>query len=144
MDYWKYSDIGCKRILLAAENEACSTRLQGSLVDDNYFIEDAHRGDDVVSKLTDSLFDLCVIDYGLPGTPFPEIVDHHTAILCFTPIVLMISNRKCACAQDVAAVAPIYLLVKPFTLPEFGSVVRAVLGNTGITVTTRPHRKIAT
>jgi len=144
MDYWEYSDIGCKRILLAAENEACSKRLHTYLATDDYIIEEANRGDIVVNRLINGLFDLCIIDYGLAGTPFPKIVDHLATVLCFTPIVLMITNRKCADAQDVAAVAPIYLLVKPFTLQEFGSVVRAGVGKTGVTVTTRLHRKITT
>jgi len=142
MDYPEYGLCNGKRILLAAENETGRKRLECYLVNHSHVVENVTSGEDVVNRMASGVFDCLVLDYGLPGTPFSSVIASLKEVFCYTPIVVMVSNRKCALTRDVATAAPIYLLIKPFTLSDFGSVINSVVGTDGITVTTRTYRSI--
>jgi two-component system phosphate regulon response regulator PhoB len=117
------------RILIVEDEEPLTLLLRYNLEAEGYGVEVAGRGDDADLRLKESIPDLVVIDWMLPGLSGIELVRRlrsrpETADL---PIIMLTAHgEETERVRGLSTGADDYI-VKPFSVPELLARVRALL-----------------
>lgn len=132
-----------RRILVADQDRSQANLLSTSLIDEGFEAIVATTAEDVCMSMECSNFDLCILDASLPEEMFSLNSCTSGRVMSFTPVILMTETLQPVDKKKNAfCPAPICLLAKPFTLRDFCSVVRSILGQLCVIVTTEPHRRL--
>lgn len=130
-------------MLVADQDGAQATLLSTSLIDEGFDAIVATTAEDVCMSMECNNFDLCILDSSLPDEIFSLNSCTSGRIMSFTPVILMTGNPlPVEKKKNAFCPAPIYMLEKPFLVHDFCSVVRTILGQLCVIVTTGPNRRL--
>ena len=115
------------RLLLVEDDQMIGESLQQALKADGYAVDWTQRGDEALQAVETKLYDIVLLDLGLPGVPGLEVLKKLRQGRDAVPVVIMtakdtINDR----VTGLDAGADDYL-VKPFRLEELEARMRAVL-----------------
>lgn len=115
------------RLLLVEDDRMIGESLQQALKADGYAVDWTQRGDEALQAIETKLYDIVLLDLGLPGVPGLEVLKKIRQGRDAVPVVIMtakdtVNDR----VTGLDAGADDYL-VKPFRLEELEARMRAVL-----------------
>lgn len=131
------STVSNGNILVADDDMLYRRILSEYLIRERFQVTTVQSSDEVIRYLTSKTFDLCVLDFFLPGISFDEVLATINRSVHHTPFIVITGDETCETERRARSYGPVFYFVKPFSLRDFGSVVREVLGKAGITVSTR-------
>ena len=117
------------RILVVEDEEALTTLLRYNLEAQDYQVETVVRGDDADTRLKESIPDLVILDWMLPGLSGIELCRRlraRTETKELPIIMLTARGEESERVRGLATGADDYI-VKPFSVPELLARVRALL-----------------
>lgn len=124
-------------ILIADDDMLYRRILSEYLIREHFRVTSVQSSDEVIECLTRNLFDLCVLDFFLPGISFDQVLATINRSVHHTPFIVITGDETCETERLARSYGPVFYFVKPFSLRDFGSVVREVVGKAGFTVSTR-------
>jgi DNA-binding NtrC family response regulator len=124
-------------ILIADDDMLYRRILSEYLIRERFQVTAVQSSEEVIRSLMHATFDLCVLDFFLPGISFDEVVTTISHSMHYTPFIVITGDETCETERRARSYGPIFYFIKPFSLRDFGSVVREVVGRAGITVSTR-------
>jgi DNA-binding response OmpR family regulator len=115
------------KILLVDDDKELAENVEDYLKVDAHIVEKTHTGEDALEFLRQYVYDLVILDWGLPGLSGVEVLRKYRAIGGQTPI-LMLTGKETLQDKEIGldAGADDYL-TKPFHLRELAARVRALL-----------------
>ena len=116
------------RILIADDDLLYRRMLQQYLDKENFSVITAADGHEALSQLTTNRFDLCIFDYCLPDIAFETVIERLNRSVCRTPFIIMTGDESRETEKAARRLGPVFFFIKPFSLSDFGSVVREVIG----------------
>jgi len=125
------------RILIADDDMLYRRILSEFLTREHFEVTSVQSSDEVIVHLTENTFDLCVFDFFLPGISFEQVLTTINRSVHHTPFIFITGDETCETERRARSYGPVFYFVKPFSLKDFGSVVREVVGKAGKTVTIR-------
>jgi DNA-binding NtrC family response regulator len=84
-------------------------------------------------------YDLCVFDFFLPGGSLRSIIESINRSVRPTPFIIMTGDESCETEREARSFNPVFFFVKPFSLSDFGSVIREVISRSSGTVAAVCH-----
>jgi two-component system phosphate regulon response regulator PhoB len=117
------------RILIVEDEEPLALLLRYNLEADGYEVETAARGDEADTRLKESVPDLIVLDWMLPGLSGIELcrrLRSRSDTKALPIIMLTARGEESERVRGLATGADDYI-VKPFSVPELSARVRALL-----------------
>ena len=117
------------RVMIAEDEEALSLMLRYNLEAEGYAVDTVERGDDAETRLRESVPDLLLLDWMLPGISGIELcrrLRSRDATRSLPIIMLTARGEETERVRGLATGADDYV-VKPFSLPELMARVRAIL-----------------
>ena len=117
------------RVMIAEDEEALSLMLRYNLEAEGYAVVTVERGDDAETRLRESVPDLLLLDWMLPGISGIELcrrLRSRDATRSLPIIMLTARGEETERVRGLATGADDYV-VKPFSLPELMARVRAIL-----------------
>jgi len=117
------------RILIVEDEEPLALLLRYNLEADGYEVETAARGDEADSRLRETVPDLIVLDWMLPGLSGIELcrrLRSRPETRALPIIMLTARGEESERVRGLATGADDYI-VKPFSVPELIARVRALL-----------------
>ena len=121
-------------ILIADDDMFYRRLLANFLIGEKFTVTTVQSYDEARQHLLRESFDLCVFDYYLPGEPLKAIVDYMNRSVRHTPFIIMTGDESCDTEREARNLGPVFYFVKPFSLGDFGSVIREVIGKSSRTV----------
>ncbi len=115
------------RLLLVEDDQMIGESLQQALKADGYAVDWAQRGDDALQALETKVYDIVLLDLGVPGVPGLDVLRRLRQEKDAVPVLIM--TAKDAVGDRVTGLdagADDYL-VKPFRLEELEARMRAIL-----------------
>ena len=117
------------KVMIAEDEEALSLMLRYNLEAEGYAVDTVERGDDAETRLRESVPDLLLLDWMLPGISGIELcrrLRSREATRTLPIIMLTARGEETERVRGLATGADDYV-VKPFSLPELMARVRAIL-----------------
>src|SRR5664279_6224529 len=117
------------RVMIAEDEEALSLMLRYNLEAEGYAVDTVERGDDAETRLRESVPDLLLLDWMLPGISGIELcrrLRSRDATRSLPIIMLTARGEETERVRGLATGADDYV-VKPFSVPELMARVRAML-----------------
>lgn len=121
--------MGTPKILIAEDEEALSLLLRYNLESEGYDVDFAVRGDEAELKLTESVPDLLLLDWMMPGLSGIELCRRlraREATRSLPIIMLTARGEESERIRGLGTGADDYV-VKPFSVPELMARVKAML-----------------
>ncbi len=115
------------RLLLVEDDQMIGESLQQALKADGYAVDWTQRGDEALQALETKVYDIVLLDLGIPGVPGLDVLKKVRQGKDQVPVLIM--TAKDAVGDRVAGLdagADDYL-VKPFRLEELEARMRAIL-----------------
>lgn len=126
--------------ILIADDDMLYRRILSEFLKKEHFDVTAVRSsDEVIAQLHENTFDLCVFDFFLPGISFEQVLTAINRSIRHTPFIFITGDETCETERHARSYGPVFYFVKPFSLQDFGSVVREVIGKAGKIVSTRQN-----
>lgn len=114
------------KILIVDDNYRLAERMR-QLLQKHYIVETAHSGDHALALLSESAFDLAILDLGLPDIPGLELCGHIRKISAKIPILIVTGVDTTASRVELLKAGADDYIAKPFDPPEFTARVQALL-----------------
>lgn len=114
------------KILIVDDNYRLTDRMR-QLLQKQYIVETVHSGDHALTLLSDSPFDLVILDLGLPDIPGLELCGHIRTISTQVPILIVTGVDTTASRVELLEAGADDYIAKPFEPPEFIARVQALL-----------------
>src|SRR5215475_8969264 len=117
------------KVMIVEDEEALSLMLRYNLEAEGYVVDTVERGDDAEVRLRESVPDLLLLDWMLPGISGIELcrrLRQREATKGMPIIMLTARGEETERVRGLATGADDYV-VKPFSLPELMARVRAIL-----------------
>jgi len=115
------------RILLAEDDQILADALCRALVQSTYAVDVADNGEEADRALALELYDLTILDIGLPGIDGLEVLRRLRARKSSVPVLMLTALDTLADRVRGLDLGADDYLAKPFDLPEFEARVRALL-----------------
>jgi two-component system phosphate regulon response regulator PhoB len=117
------------RVMIVEDEQPLSLMLRYNLEAEGYAVDSVERGDDADERLKESVPDLLLLDWMLPGVSGIELCRRlraRSATRTLPIIMLTARGEEAERVRGLATGADDYV-VKPFSLPELMARVRAIL-----------------
>ena len=117
------------KVMIVEDEEPLSLMLRYNLEAEGYAVDSVERGDDAETRLRESMPDLLLLDWMLPGISGIELcrrLRSRAATRTLPIIMLTARGEESERVRGLATGADDYV-VKPFSLPELMARVRAIL-----------------
>ncbi len=117
------------RVMIAEDEEALALMLRYNLEAEGYAVDTVERGDDAETRLRESVPDLLLLDWMLPGISGIELcrrLRSRDATRGLPIIMLTARGEETERVRGLATGADDYV-VKPFSVPELMARIRAIL-----------------
>lgn len=122
------------KILVADDDLFYRRLLANFLIGEKYSVTTVATIDDARNKCTAETFDLCVLDYYLPGEPIGSVIGSLKQSGRNTPFIIITGDESCDTEREARVLGPVFYFVKPFSLSDFGSVIRECIARSRQTV----------
>jgi nitrogen regulation protein NR(I) len=106
------------KILLIEDDNSASSAIERVLLDENYNVESADRGDQGLQRAKVDKFDLVISDFKLPGLNGLELVKELHTFNPRLPIILMTAHGTTETAIEATKLGAYDYLLKPFEMEE--------------------------
>ncbi|SFM16224.1 response regulator transcription factor [Variovorax sp. OV329] len=115
------------RILLVEDDRVLADALSRALVQSAHAVDVVHTGEEADHALALGIYDLAVMDIGLPGLSGLEVLQRLRARKATTPVLMLTAFDTLADRVKGLDLGADDYLAKPFDLPELEARVRALL-----------------
>jgi len=115
------------RILLVEDDRVLADALSRALVQSAHAVDVVHTGEEADHALALGIYDLAVLDIGLPGLSGLEVLQRLRARKATTPVLMLTAFDTLADRVKGLDLGADDYLAKPFDLPELEARVRALL-----------------
>jgi nitrogen regulation protein NR(I) len=106
------------KILLIEDDSSASSALERVLIDEDYSVESADRGDTGLHRAKAGKYDLVISDFKLPGINGLELVRELHTVNPRLPIILMTAHGTTETAIEATKLGAYDYLLKPFEMEE--------------------------
>ena len=127
------------RILIADDDLFYRRLLTNFLMGERFSVTAVSGTTEAGICLTREDFDLCVFDFFLPGGSLKSIVERINRSARYTPFIIMTGDESCETEREARSLGPVFFFVKPFSLNDFASVIKEVIGRSAGMVAARPE-----
>lgn len=105
------------KILIIEDNPRLSERMK-SLLQKQFIVETSFSGSEGIQRVSDELFDLILLDLGLPDMPGIEVCKHIRDITRDTPLLIVTGNDTIPSRVDLLNTGADDYITKPFDASE--------------------------
>lgn len=112
-----------KRVLIADDDYFYRKLLINTFDKNNYEIVTAIDGNDAIKFLSESIFNLAIIDYHLPGKMGNEIMTIMREKGIEIPVIVITADDTIETERKIRSFGPAYLFIKPFSIDDMAKVV---------------------
>ena len=117
------------RILFAEDDTFCQKSVGRFLNISGYDVSTVNTGGDALRALRSHSYDLCIIDYHLPGMDAREVVETVRKEGVNTPFIVVTGDASSDTERQARGLSPLFFFVKPFDLGDLRAVVDHAVGN---------------
>jgi len=115
------------KILIVEDDESLAESVRRFLLFDQHSIEISHDGMQAYEKLRDTMYDVILLDWELPGMTGIDILKRYRQNGGSTPIIMLTGKSTVRDKESGLDTGADDYLAKPFDMKELGARVRALL-----------------
>lgn len=116
-----------RQLLIVEDDASLAAGLSGALGLEGYRVECLHSGENVLERVSDTPFELVILDIGLPGIDGFEVLNRLRRAGQEMPVLVLTARDTVNDRVRALDLGADDYMVKPFAVPELAARVRALI-----------------